>query len=77
MINYYITEFLPQGDNIGQLEHVLTTRDEEHTHAYFDIIIPLLPFYSENKMSHPFCYQYYSQYILSEYKYLNQIYILL
>ena len=41
MINYYITEFLLQGDNIGQLEHVLTTRDEEHTHAYFDIIIPL------------------------------------
>ena len=41
MINYYITEFLPQGDTIGQLEHVLSTRDEEHTHAYFDIIIPL------------------------------------
>lgn len=40
MINYYITEFLPQGDTIGAREHVTSIRDEEHTHAYFDIIIP-------------------------------------
>ena len=40
MINYYITEFLPQGDTIGLREHVVSSRDEEHTHAYFDIVIP-------------------------------------
>ncbi|MBQ9080216.1 MAG: helix-turn-helix domain-containing protein [Clostridia bacterium] len=41
MINYYITEYLPQGDTLGQLEHTINSRDEEHTHAYFDIIIPI------------------------------------
>lgn len=40
MINYYITEFLPQGDTVGLREHVITSRDEEHTHAYFDVVIP-------------------------------------
>ena len=40
MINYYITEFLPQGDTIGLREHVVSSRDEEHTHAYFDVVIP-------------------------------------
>lgn len=40
MINYYITEFLPQGDTVGVREQVTSLRDEEHTHAYFDIIIP-------------------------------------
>ncbi len=40
MINYYITEFLPQGDTVGVREQVTSMRDEEHTHAYFDIVIP-------------------------------------
>lgn len=40
MLNYYITEFLPQGDTIGIKSCVSSSREDEHTHAYFDIIIP-------------------------------------
>lgn len=41
MTNYYITEFVPQGDCFGVLRSVCDTREDEHTHAYFDLILPI------------------------------------
>lgn len=41
MTNYYITEFVPQGDSFGVLRSAADTREDEHTHAYFDLIMPI------------------------------------
>lgn len=41
MINYYITEFLPQGETVGVLRLTCDAPEEEHTHAFFDIIMPI------------------------------------
>ncbi len=38
MINYYITEFIPEGDNIGVLDRTLSQRVDEHTHSFIDLI---------------------------------------
>lgn len=41
MINYYITEFLAQGDSVGVLRRNCDTAEEQHTHAFFDVILPI------------------------------------
>lgn len=38
MINYYSTEFIPQGESVGLLEQVISTPQSDHTHAFTDII---------------------------------------
>ncbi|HHT53656.1 MAG TPA: AraC family transcriptional regulator [Clostridiales bacterium] len=38
MINYYATEFIREGDNLGVFERVLTLRKEAHTHAFYAIL---------------------------------------
>lgn len=41
MINCYITEFLPQGDTVGVRRMSIDAPEQEHTHAFFDIIMPI------------------------------------
>ncbi len=38
MINHYISEFLPQGDNIGIVSTRLSLPEGEHSHAYYQLI---------------------------------------
>ncbi len=39
MINYYATEFIPQGDAIGVIERSTSLRDDEHTHSFYNILM--------------------------------------
>lgn len=41
MTNYYITEFVPQGDSFGVLRGSCDAVEAEHTHAYFDLLWPI------------------------------------